>query len=48
MGSRDISVTKNVQLDERRALAGEEQAEIVKNSAERALSQAVISYLKTF
>ncbi len=48
LGSRVLSTTRNVQLDDRRALAGEEQSAVTKDVAERALSQAVMQYLKSF
>lgn len=48
LGSRVLSTTRNVQLDERRVLAGEEQSSVTKEVAERALAQAVIRYLKSF
>lgn len=48
LGSRVLSTTRNVQLDDRRVLAGEEQSSVTKEVAERALAQAVIQYLKSF
>lgn len=48
LGSRQISTTRFIQLDDRRVLAGEEQSEVTENNAENALAQSVIRYLESF
>lgn len=48
LGSRQLSTTRNIQLDDRNVLAGEEQSEVTQSAAEHALANAVYQYLKTF
>lgn len=48
LGSRVLSTKHNVQLDDRRVLAGEEQSAVTQDVAERSLAQAVMRYLKSF
>lgn len=48
LGSRSISNTQYLQLDDLSPLAGEEQSKISLTAAESDLAQAVMSYLSTF
>ncbi len=48
LGSREITTTRNIQLDDRLVLAGEEQSAIIRREAERALAQSIMRYLQSF
>lgn len=48
LGSREISVSRTIQIDDSKVLAGEETLEIAQKAAERSLAQSVIRYLKSF
>lgn len=48
LGSRKLSTTRNIQLNDSNALASEAQSTITQNDAEGDLAKAVMQYLKTF
>lgn len=48
LGSRTLSVVRNIQLDDSNVLAGEERSETTYRVAERALAQSVLRYLESF
>lgn len=48
LGSRTLAVTRNIQLDESKVLANEEQSAISLKAAERSLAQSIIRYLESF
>ncbi len=48
LGSREITTARNIQLDDRLVLAGEEQSAIIRREAERTLAQSIMRYLESF
>ncbi len=47
LGSRYITSTQNLQLDDRYVIAGDEESETTQRAAERELSYKIMQYLKT-